>query len=390
MLLTALPMMVCLFWTVFLLTNYIETHNAVMGRLTGFMLVATLLYGGHYVFFNHFDAILTTSDTIYVYANLAVFPLYLRYIEELTLKEHHINLWRLLLVLPPFVMASAVLLTYLRMDEAQTKQFIDTYLYQNSMDGLTGTAWLQAVIHTVAKVLFAIQILPIFIIGNRRIHQYEKECKSASLVADLQPVRFMLLLFAVVSAFSFAANLVGRHNFTGSPALLAIPSVIFSVFLYYLGYLGYRVEAKPIAKDLHEREEPQPVKVVTPHYNFPEGVKDDPAFEALPLRQRIDHLMNVEQMYLQPNLKISNLAQRLGSNRNYIYEAINKDMGISFTEFVNRLRVAHSQQLMKQNPSMLLGEVAVKSGFSSTVSFYRAFKKYIGCAPKEWQSDSQE
>ena len=45
---------------------------------------------------------------------------------------------------------------------------------------------------------------------------------------------------------------------------------------------------------------------------------------------------------------------------------------------------------MKQNPAMLLGEVAVKSGFSSTVSFYRAFKKYIGCAPKEWQSDNHE
>lgn len=108
------------------------------------------------------------------------------------------------------------------------------------------------------------------------------------------------------------------------------------------------------------------------------------------LREQIEHLMKVEEAFLQPNLKISDMAQRLGSNRNYIYEAINKEMGMSFSEYVNRLRVAHSQELMKKHPDMLLGEVAVKSGFSSTVSFYRSFKKYVGCAPKEWQSDHHE
>ena len=54
MLLTALPMLVCLFWAIFLLTNYVETRRPDKGRLTVFMLVATLLYGEHYVFFNRF------------------------------------------------------------------------------------------------------------------------------------------------------------------------------------------------------------------------------------------------------------------------------------------------------------------------------------------------
>jgi YesN/AraC family two-component response regulator len=103
------------------------------------------------------------------------------------------------------------------------------------------------------------------------------------------------------------------------------------------------------------------------------------------LRQRIEKLMHDEQLYLQPNLKISDLAQQLGSNRNYIYNAINVEMGLSFSDYVNGMRVEHAQQLMRQQPDLLLSEVAVNSGFSSTVSFYRAFKKFAGCAPKDWR-----
>ena len=377
-------MLVCLFWAIFLLTNYIETRRPDKGRLTVFMLVATLLYGGHYVFFNRFEPIIPASDTFYVFANLAVFPLYLKYIESLTVGRSPIRAWHLLFVLPPYVMASAVLLVYLQMTPEVTSQFIDTYLYQGHMEGLEGAARVQAIFHTVAKVMFALQILPIFLIGNRCIHRFEKQCEQLRLNVSLQQLRYMLLLFAVVSAFSFVANIVGRHSFTGSPMLLAIPSVAFSIFLYYLGYIGYRIEAPShvvlVAKEKkvtsEEKEETAPAE------------KASDGFESLPLREQIEHLMNVEQVYLQPNLRISDLTKRLGSNRNYIYEAVNKEMGMSFSEYVNRRRVLHSQQLMKQNPDMLLGEVAVKSGFSSSVSFYRAFKKYVGCAPKEWKPDS--
>ena len=389
MLLTALPMLVCLFWTVFLLSDYIETRRAALGYLTRFMLVATLLYAGHYIFFNRFENLIPLSDTVYVFANLSVFPLYLFYIERLTVEGSRPSLWWIVLILPPLLLSSAVLLAYLQMNAEQITSFIDIYLYGNSMEGLTGVAYAQAVIHLVVKVVFGLQIVPIFLIGNRYILQFERRTKG-EFAQKVQPLRLMLLLFAVVCIFSFAANLVGRHHFAGSPLLIAVPSLAFSVFLYYLGYLGYRVEAKPAANVTHECEEQDNVEDTTPRLTSPEGVNADPAFEGLPLRQRIDYLMNEEQMYLQPNLKISDLAQRLGSNRNYIYGAVNKDMGMSFTEFVNRLRVAHSQRLMRENPQMLLGEVAVKSGFSSTVSFYRAFKKYIGCAPKEWQSDNHE
>ena len=394
MLLTALPMLVCLFWAIFLLTNYVETRRPDKGRLTVFMLVATLLYGGHYVFFKRFESIIPASDTFYVFANLAVFPLYLKYIESLTVGRSPIRAWHLLFVLPPYVMASAVLLAYLQMTPEATSQFIDTYLYQGHMEGLEGAARVQAIFHTVAKVMFALQILPIFLIGNRCIHRFEKQCEQLRLNVSLHPLRYMLLLFAVVSAFSFVANIVGRHHFTGSPLLLSIPSLAFSLFLYYVGYLGYRQDVSFRDLEWLSSQKAEEVPTVTVAASQPaqavETAEQPNPIDSLPLRQRIDHLMKVEHMYLQPNLKISDLAKRLGSNRNYIYEAVNREMGMSFSDYVNRLRICHSQQLIRQNPNMLLAEVALKSGFSSTISFYRAFKKYVGCAPKDWKPGEEE
>jgi AraC-like DNA-binding protein len=102
------------------------------------------------------------------------------------------------------------------------------------------------------------------------------------------------------------------------------------------------------------------------------------------LRERIEQVMITEKLYLQPNLKLHDLVRYVQSNRNYVYNAINKEMGISFNEYVNRLRIDHSIRLIQQHPDMPLAEVAEKSGFTSIASFYRNFKQFTGKSPKEY------
>ena len=102
------------------------------------------------------------------------------------------------------------------------------------------------------------------------------------------------------------------------------------------------------------------------------------------LKDLIVKKMEEEQVYLQPNLKISDLAALLGTNRNYLYNAINVEMGISFSEFVNRYRVGHAQRLLLENPEANMEEIATLSGFSSEVTFYRNFKAVTGTTPYKW------
>ena len=98
--------------------------------------------------------------------------------------------------------------------------------------------------------------------------------------------------------------------------------------------------------------------------------------------------MSKEQLYLNPQLKLTDLVQRLGSNRNYVYQAINIEMSMPFAEYVNRMRIEYAEQLMLSQPQMPLTEVATRAGFASTTSFYRNFKIIRGCSPKSFKMAS--
>ena len=61
-------------------------------------------------------------------------------------------------------------------------------------------------------------------------------------------------------------------------------------------------------------------------------------------------------------------------------------MGLSFNEYVNRMRIDYAALLLSQQPDRPLGEVAEQSGFTSSTSFYRNFRLYKGIGPKEYQN----
>ena len=51
-------------------------------------------------------------------------------------------------------------------------------------------------------------------------------------------------------------------------------------------------------------------------------------------------------------------------------------MGISFSEYINRMRIEYASMLIAQHPEKSLSEIAEQSGFTSSTSFYRNFKLY--------------
>ena len=80
-----LPLAVCLFWSVAIALNLWERGNRAAHRqLLLWAATATLLYAGHFAFFNRITSVIPVSDTIYVICNLLVYPVYLHYITVLT------------------------------------------------------------------------------------------------------------------------------------------------------------------------------------------------------------------------------------------------------------------------------------------------------------------
>lgn len=367
-LVSSLPMIVCGVLSVLIVLSLYDCRNMAKTRLLFFMATATLLYLAHFIYFNRLMAVIPLTDAIYCFCNLAVFPLYYLYIEELT--DYRPNRWRqALCLLPSLLGGMAVGLLYILMDRQEMTLFIEHYLYGNEFASLSGLTFWQAMIHVAVRIVFALQVPLVLYFGFRRITAYNAVVETN--YSDIEGkrivwVKTLLVLFAVTSLVSFVFNLIGRQRFIDEVVPLAIPAVLFSMLLLLIGHVGLnqRFSVQDIEAEVFLESEPIP---------------EDCAYSEL--LEKIRKLMSEEKLYLYPNLKVSDLARLLNSNRNYIYNAINVEMGISFSDYINSQRVDYASQLLKAHPELSINDVMFKSGFTSTSAFYRNFKKFKGITP---------
>lgn len=98
--------------------------------------------------------------------------------------------------------------------------------------------------------------------------------------------------------------------------------------------------------------------------------------------------MEVEKVFLDPRLSLSDLAQAVGTNRSYLSEYINKS-GRTFYDYVNNYRIAEACSIIEEEPKASMGDVASRSGFNSISSFNRYFFKAKGMSPTAYRKSFQ-
>lgn len=119
-----------------------------------------------------------------------------------------------------------------------------------------------------------------------------------------------------------------------------------------------------------------------------EAEESDKTNTGTELMRQISQLMEQEQLYLDSDLKLADLATRLHTNRNAVSACINSQRGCSFSQFISNYRVEHAKQLLRQHPDMKMTEVWMQSGFTTESSFFRAFKAATGLTPTEWKAEN--
>lgn len=116
----------------------------------------------------------------------------------------------------------------------------------------------------------------------------------------------------------------------------------------------------------------------------PVSSDDAPAVSYANLLPRVCQLMDEQQLFLQPDLKVSDVAAALSTNSRYVSECIKAEYNCSFIQFVNTYRVNYAKKLLLQQPDIKIVALATASGFSVESTFFRAFRSVTGMTPKEW------
>ena len=102
----------------------------------------------------------------------------------------------------------------------------------------------------------------------------------------------------------------------------------------------------------------------------------------------LERLMNEEKVFLEPDLNLIDLAQRLGTNRTYLSLAVRQFSGKSFSDYVNYARIMYAEELLLKGESPK--NVEYSCGYISSSTFYRQFQKIAGASPSVWLKEQRE
>lgn len=92
---------------------------------------------------------------------------------------------------------------------------------------------------------------------------------------------------------------------------------------------------------------------------------------------RLEHVLDyINESFLE-EIRLSDAALKAHMNTNYFSSFFKKTMGLTFKEYIIRLRIKHAMALQEESKKSIT-EVAMESGFHSMSNFYKAYRKYSG------------
>jgi YesN/AraC family two-component response regulator len=96
-----------------------------------------------------------------------------------------------------------------------------------------------------------------------------------------------------------------------------------------------------------------------------------------------------EKIYLDENISLQSLAEKLNIQPYQLSQLLNEKMNQGFSDFINSFRIEEAKKILtgpggaeKKNTT-----VALDVGFNSMTAFYKAFKKFTGMTPNEYKKE---
>lgn len=220
--------------------------------------------------------------------------------------------------------------------------------------------------------LFLIQSVYYIVRSARLIREHQNniaEVFSYEERVDLKWAKVMNYGFLV-----FLSLLALSHTLDG----IASDMVFDGLMLAYVLFVGQQALKQPLVYDEKERSSlPEPES--RPSEAIDQRIAD--------WKVELLDLMENEKPYLDEDLTVSMLAERLGTNTKYLSQTINGGLGESFVQFINRYRVEEVKRLLAEEADERLTMEAVgnKAGFKSKSAFNKAFKQIAGQTPSEFK-----
>lgn len=287
-----------------------------------------------------------------------------------------------------------------------------------------------SVFHLIPVLIFYVLMIP-FVLNTSEykiaVYQhkgqgYEGLIKAMNIVAVLSGITYVCL--SLYSLHRHQRNLYNQFSYTERINLAWLRYLIFGIatiwiaviwgrdqyiyglgtfFVFFIGYFG--IKQVGIFTSNHAVK-PDQILIPAAILNLPEQKENDPEEviidqpvekskyqksglqdeDAVIIHQKVIGYMQKDKLYLDPELTLVDLAQKLKIHPNTLSQVINSKEKKNFYDFVNAHRIEEFKRVISQPESQqysLLG-LALQCGFNSKTSFNRNFKKTTGLTPTDF------
>ena len=157
------------------------------------------------------------------------------------------------------------------------------------------------------------------------------------------------------------------------------------LFLLLAGYIIYSQRLKAKNQVLYRRIQEQ-IRQENKAVETIKQIPENDLSRELRLFINLNELLEKEKLYTDPTLNRDDLAQRLGTNRTYLMEAVRTYGGnMTVREYIYDFRLKHAAELLSSPSALSIDQICYDSGVASRSVFYRLFRQSYGLSPNEYR-----
>lgn len=394
-----LPFSVCIVWCLLVLLKKNKTYS---DRL---LVVLIALLAAYYICDTNHLAVspdyrrLVVLDIVSQLASLAVFPLACIYIRSL-FDDSPVSVAAYLLLLPALflVIATVVVTSFLGIGIcANLIRMFDLGLASSNHLGVLESSYL-VLTHRAYNlaIIVSVSVTMVYISSRLFLGKFNfghildfLRGQKYSFIANILCIFFIILCILMSLRFILGVSWLS-NNAVWTSVLSFLTAVILFITWYLAaiptlpgGYLNMDRVMHPFDAMKQSRQE-----YLAGLNSGPVAGKQVSGYDKL--MDSFRDLMVKEQGFLDPAMTIDEISRKLNTNRTYVSKLVNIYYGMPFRDYLNKLRIDYSKQLMMDEPDAVIDYISAKSGFQSSTQFIRKFRETEGITPTVWRTSQKK
>ena len=337
---------------------------------------------------------------LFVPAVLALCPLFYLYVKSLTNENFSFDGRKLFHFLPALLFFLINTPVFLMLTPEQSKWFI---VYGFAETGSSQIVKLSTYIYYLWNFgVFALQIVFYLYLVIKEILQHKKKIREVFSNLQKKKLNWLIWCTGLFFALLVINNTLLQTDAVDEIIVRIAYNIATIVITAFLGFAGLRqidiYDEIKVADMAHTDGDSHKVKVqerdeIQQQINVAERSNNKYVASALSEEEKkkivdvLENIMQTKKLFLNPELKITDVASEVLFPRKQISQAMNEKLSNNFYNFINRYRIEEAKRLLEDTKysKFSIEGIAHQSGFNSRSSFYTAFRNETGVTPSQFR-----